>query len=78
MSDGYAIKVTYDPEAKVFIAWSDHEELRGLVIEAATPEEIMQEVEDALPFVLEANTKRLSHEPIIASYALAKLSELSA
>jgi hypothetical protein len=74
----YTIKVTFDPKTQVFIAWSDAEDLRGLVVEAASIDEMMIEVEDALPFILEGNMKRKAGETVIAAYALARLSELGA
>jgi predicted RNase H-like HicB family nuclease len=67
----YIVKVMHDPEHDVFISWSD--ELPGLTAEAKTVEELMEIVEDTLPWVLETLSKKEQYcTPI---YQLAKFRE---
>ena len=49
----FRIAVQYDKEASVFVATSP--DLRGLVVEAATMEELLREANDVIEMLMEEN-----------------------
>ncbi|PZQ44300.1 MAG: antitoxin HicB [Micavibrio aeruginosavorus] len=49
----YVINVLWDAEAEVWVATS--KDIKGLVLEAATMELLMSEIEDVVPDLLEDN-----------------------
>ncbi|WP_269496147.1 DUF1902 domain-containing protein [Castellaniella sp. S9] len=55
------INVEYDREARVFIATSKN--LRGLVVEAATVDELVQETNNALDMLMENILRDGEHSP---------------
>lgn len=74
MKHEYIITVTYDPEHKVYLGWSDA--VPGLHVCCPTLEELMEVVEDALPEMVEANAAKQHSVAPVPLYHMAKYSEL--
>jgi hypothetical protein len=55
MINKYNVNFFWDDEAEVWIATSDDNDIRGLVLEADTFEGLVHEVQLAIPFLLELN-----------------------
>jgi Domain of unknown function (DUF1902) len=67
------VKVMHDPSCNKFISWCD--ELPGLTACCDTVEELMEVVEDNLPWVLESLAEVAAKQVIVPQYHLAKFTE---